>query len=323
LVVIAIIGVLIGLLLPAVQSAREASRRSSCTNNLKQLGLGMHSHLSTMRHFPAGYVGVLPGQSGNAWNSDNQFAWSWGALTLPYIEQQPLFDRLAPRTRRLYDHVTNGGVRADLQAPLAEFRCASDSGFQTVNSNTNRQVTVASLNAIGTTSSSYVASNTSYIWHSGGRLIGGPPGPGGAPNSQWAGTVAPASGIFWRDSNVKPSQITDGLSKTIMLGERSWANEAGLALATDASNEQLSVERCLGTGALWLNGTDPDSRRRGFSSTHAGQLMFLFCDGSVRAVSETIPHTILRTWSATVGSTTWSVFERLVARDDGQANPDF
>jgi prepilin-type N-terminal cleavage/methylation domain-containing protein len=324
LVVIAIIGVLVGLLLPAVQAAREAARRSSCSNNLKQLGLGMHVHLSSMRHFPAGYVGVLPGQSGNAWDSNNQYTWSWGALALPYVEQQALYDRLSPRRRRLYDHVTSGGSQADLQAPLAGFRCASDSGFQNVSVHPNRQVTVAGPGAIGTTASSYVASNTSYMWHAGGRFIGGPPGGPGAPVSQWSGPgpVPPPGGCFWRDSNLKPNQISDGLSNTIMLGERTWANGAGLALANDAENEQLSVERSLATAVEQINSTDQFGRLRGFSSPHQGALLFLFCDGSVRTVPETIEHTIYRLWSGgAIGSL--SAFERLVARDDGQANPEY
>jgi prepilin-type N-terminal cleavage/methylation domain-containing protein/prepilin-type processing-associated H-X9-DG protein len=325
LVVIAIIAVLIGLLLPAVQSARESARRASCGNNLKQLGLGMQSHLSSMQHFPAGYVGVIPGHGGNAWDSNNEYTWSWGALTLPYIDQQVLHDRLSPRTRRLYDHLTNGGVLGDLQAPLSVFRCASDGEFQDVSVHPNRMVRVASLGGdIGTTASSYVASNTGYIWHPGGRFIGGPPGGPGAPISQWGGVdpVPPAGGCFWRDSNLLPAQIRDGLSNTIMLGERTWANGAGLALATNAVNEQLSVESCLGTAAEQINSTEPWGRLRGFTSPHAGSLQFLFCDGSVRPIRETIEHTILRSWNGgTLGSL--SAFERLVNRKDGQPAPDF
>jgi len=149
---------------------------------------------------------------------------------------------------------------------------------------------VDTLGPIATTSSSYVGSNTSYKWHSGGRLVGGPPGPGGAPISQWAGgTASEANGIFWRDSNLKESPITDGLSSTIMVGERRWGAAAGgsmaeaaLALANSGSNEQLSVERSLGSAVLQLNSLNEDSARRSCSSMHAGFIMFLFCDGSVR-----------------------------------------
>lgn len=92
LVVIAIIGVLVALLLPAVQAAREAARRSQCSNNLKQLALGMHNHHDTMKRFPPGGAmdqppfGTDPA-SGSRWGS------SWLVYILPYIEQQPLFDK--------------------------------------------------------------------------------------------------------------------------------------------------------------------------------------------------------------------------------------
>jgi prepilin-type N-terminal cleavage/methylation domain-containing protein/prepilin-type processing-associated H-X9-DG protein len=322
LVVIAIIAVLIGLLLPAVQSAREAARRSACVNNLKQIGLGMHGHLSARRMFPAGYVGVLPGQTGNAWDSNNQFTWSWGALVLPFIEQQSLFDRLSPLQLRLYDHITNGGQRSDLETLLAEFRCPSDGSLKAINDNADRLVTINTLGAIGTTSSSYVGSNTSYKWHTLGRFCGGP----GGSSTQWAGTIAPeGNGIFWRDSNLKESQITDGLSSTIMVGERRWgapaggsAGQAALALANSGANEQVSVERSLATAVESVNSLSAGPARRSYSSTHAGTIMFLFCDGSVKSISETIDHTVHRSWSATVTSVPWSTFERLVGRNDGQ-----
>jgi hypothetical protein len=322
LVVIAIIGLLVGLLLPAVQAARESARRSSCTNNLKQLGLGMHSHLSGMRFFPAGYVGVLPGFSGNAWDSNNQSTWSWGAQILPYIEE-PLGDRISPRRRRAFDHVSNGGSQADLQTPLRGFRCPSDSEFQNLNPKIGVQFGV--IGWIAPSSSSYVANNSSYGWHfSGGRLLGGPAG----SSSQWA-PAPEADGVFWRDSNQKPNQIVDGLSKTIMLGERKWsAGNAALALVANNTNEQRSPWACLGGGNAPINSTEIDYAAAGFSSSHAGQLLFLMCDGSVRTVSETISHTPRRFLTETTpppwlpaSASSWQAFERLLSRNDGLADP--
>jgi prepilin-type N-terminal cleavage/methylation domain-containing protein len=98
LVVIAIIGVLVGLLLPAVQQAREAGRRINCTNNLKQSALGVHNFLSANQHFPAGMLSVqdqcAKGTSGGGLQSPDfeKNRAPWAVLILPYIEQQALYD---------------------------------------------------------------------------------------------------------------------------------------------------------------------------------------------------------------------------------------
>jgi prepilin-type N-terminal cleavage/methylation domain-containing protein len=85
LVVIAVIGVLVALLLPAVQAAREAARRSSCQNNLKQLGIGLHNYHDALQTFPSGWIEHPTG---------NYEAWAWGSLLLPYLEQSALSDKL-------------------------------------------------------------------------------------------------------------------------------------------------------------------------------------------------------------------------------------
>src|SRR4026209_2469997 len=87
LVVIAIIGILVALLFPAVQAAREAARRAQCTNNLKQIGLSMQNYHDTFRSFPFGKGAAYPGAAGYA-------RWSAHALLLPFMEQKPLHDNI-------------------------------------------------------------------------------------------------------------------------------------------------------------------------------------------------------------------------------------
>src|SRR6266568_2545116 len=93
LVVIAIIGILMGLLLPAVQKVREAAARMKCTNNLKQIGLALHNHHDTMGWFPPGYV---DGNTNPNSTPDNDVGpgWGWAAFLLPYLEQQSVFNQI-------------------------------------------------------------------------------------------------------------------------------------------------------------------------------------------------------------------------------------
>src|SRR5438270_2080669 len=98
LVVIAIIGVLIGLLLPAVQKVREAANRMKCTNNLKQLGIALHNYESVYQFFPPAYVTANPAVNGSAYgiaygddNRNGPPGWAWGTFLLPFLEQENLY----------------------------------------------------------------------------------------------------------------------------------------------------------------------------------------------------------------------------------------
>lgn len=123
LVVIAIIGVLIALLLPAVQSAREAARRSQCTNNLKQIGLGLHNYHSTSNSFPLGASLAYY----NQWNRTDWNNWSCHAMLLPYLEQKPLYDAAnfswAPEWADNICYYINSTVSNSV---VASFLCPSD-----------------------------------------------------------------------------------------------------------------------------------------------------------------------------------------------------
>src|SRR5687767_15666539 len=98
LVVIAILALLIALLLPAVQAAREAARRTQCKNNLKQIGLALHNYHDTHLTLPPGYITRFPQDQA----ATEQSHWGWGAFTLPFLEQAPLYNLLQPGTLSLH-----------------------------------------------------------------------------------------------------------------------------------------------------------------------------------------------------------------------------
>jgi prepilin-type N-terminal cleavage/methylation domain-containing protein/prepilin-type processing-associated H-X9-DG protein len=120
LVVIAIIGILVALLLPAIQAAREAARRSECVNNLKQIGIAWQNYHDTFGSFPPSYV-----------DNGAEIRWGWGLLILPFMEQQALYDQIDPVRwggqggNAVHDPSDTNGLREPIQA----YRCPSDAGL--------------------------------------------------------------------------------------------------------------------------------------------------------------------------------------------------
>src|SRR4029079_7439722 len=137
LVVIAIIGTLVALLLPAVQGAREAARRMSCSNNLHNIAIALHNYHDSLGSFPSGWLYNNKGA-----NPDPDFteSWGWSAFLLPFLEQKNLQDQLGVHSHSLrfqLDPTMNpdgptraAQVQAACETPLKIFICPSDSGYE-------------------------------------------------------------------------------------------------------------------------------------------------------------------------------------------------
>ncbi|HEX3450122.1 MAG TPA: DUF1559 domain-containing protein, partial [Isosphaeraceae bacterium] len=189
LVVISIIGVLIALLLPAVQAARESARRTQCVNNLKQLGVAMHTYESASRSFPPGYVSNF-----DTSGTDTGPGWGWAAMLLPQFEQKPLFDAI--NFNLPIEDVSNSTSRL---TRMSVFLCPSDSAPSAWWAVTRDPSGVTLQNICQVAMANYV-----------GMYGTSDPGIDG-------------DGIFFRDSKIGIPNITDGTTQTIAAGERAYA----------------------------------------------------------------------------------------------------
>ena len=214
LVVIAIIAILIGMLLPAVQKVREAAARAKCTNNLKQIGLALHSYHDANQVFPSGYI---DGNTDPNSTPDNDVGpgWGWAAFLLPYLEQNDVYTQIK------FDVGVGMGANAQVSMQtLAIFQCPSDSNQQPVpiydSSFSDPIATVAHGN--------YVGCNgwVECFPNAGGNYQ--PSSDGGAAEDGDGGQTGVGSagdGLFYRNSRNTMASVTDGLSNTIIVGERS------------------------------------------------------------------------------------------------------
>src|SRR5262245_29649419 len=193
LVVIAIIAVLVSLLLPAVQQAREAARRSQCRNNLKQLGLALHNYESSFNSFPPGrIVYVSPADDGSQAAMGNATTglgdcFSGFAQLLPQLDQSPIYDQI--NFNRGPDTSANDQV-VGVQPPV--FICPTDSG------------------ATSLTQDSIFVGVTCYVMNTGTTFSVSPRNPSGRP----------VTGIFFENSRVRIADIIDGTSNTVCLSEQ-------------------------------------------------------------------------------------------------------
>ena len=308
LVVIAILGVLIALLLPAVQAAREAGRRAQCLNNLKQIGIAMNAYHDAIGAFPMGYLAEARYRNGG---TDTAPGWSWVSMILPQFEQGPLF----AATNALLSVAAPANSTA-IATVLPGLICPSDATegvFLVLDAWGNGLATVGPA--------SYAAcvggneSDTATGIHNDGL----------------------GTGIFYRNSGIRVASITDGTSQTILLEERAWAKAQGtwVGAIPGGTIRRGSRNGCPRSGALFdpaatlvqahchmLNtNSDPDGGLDDASSLHPAGANFLFADGSVHflknilADGADLPNGTTRYTPAQV------VFQALATRAGGEIVP--
>lgn len=284
LVVIAIIAVLISLLLPAVQSAREAARKAQCLNNLKQIGLGLHNYHEIHNTFPPGYVSFYRRDSGDEGTAEDDIGpgWGWASQILPQLEQRSIHNAINFSLTMTYA----ANETAQLSR-ISTFLCPSD--FTPNKVPVRDETNSTTIYTVGT---------SNYIGVYGVGEIGEAPGRG--------------NGTFFRNSRVGINQITDGSSNTFVVGERShnlsyatWTGRAiGGWLFTTASFEggtnkfdpEPEESFCMILGPVELSEEDgmmrtpnyPSAHVEDYWSRHPGGVNFVFGDGSVRFVKNTI-----------------------------------
>jgi prepilin-type N-terminal cleavage/methylation domain-containing protein/prepilin-type processing-associated H-X9-DG protein len=210
LVVIAIIAILIALLVPAVQKVREAASVTQCSNNLKQIGLALHSYHDTYKLFPPGYVDRNTDPTSTP-DNDQGPGWGWASFLLPYLEETNVYKQID-----FNQGVGVGSNVAVCQTQLAVFVCPSDAypdNFPVHDSSFTAPIaTVAHGNYVGCNGWEECFSN------SGGAGTG--TGETGADGLVGGGGMS-GTGLFYRNSRDNTASITDGLSSTIVAGERS------------------------------------------------------------------------------------------------------
>lgn len=278
LVVIAIIGILVALLLPAIQAAREAARRTQCNNNLKQIGVALHNYHDTWKRLPHGSFAVD--------------RWGWQPRLLPFVEGAAEFESLDMNVQ-----AWQGNNFQYISALHRNFLCPSDSQSELI------------IEEEGFAAPTWSLSQSDYAASIGDYLNG--TGVGSLPNYGNVGFGAnngpnPVRGVMgrWR-WGARFSDVTDGVSNTFFVGECIGAlcitqNFGSQCFATTSHpinfmNDSLRTTRPTQGNPRW-------DESIGFRSFHPGGAMFLLGDGVVRFVSENVDGVVYRATASREGS---------------------
>ncbi len=259
LVAIAIIGILVALLLPAVQAAREAARATQCKNNLKQIGIALHTYHDTFYKLPPGWVAF--DETTNAPDPLGAPGWGWAALSLPYLEEDNLAT-LIDYDEHIDEHVNEDAVKMI----LGVFQCPSDP--------TDKHVEFPASHGV------VDVGRANYVGVFGPEEVEDDPSDG--------------DGVFFHNSHIPFTQITDGLSNTMMVGERSSRLGASLWVGMIHG---IPEEMARVVGSTDHHPNDPHGHFEDFSSHHTKGAYFLFGDGSVHMISDNIDLQIYRAYA--------------------------
>lgn len=332
LVVIAIIAILVALLLPAVQQAREAARRTQCKNNLKQIGIAIHNYHDVTNRFPIGFLDPIGGNSERI-----SSGWAWSAYLLPYLEQANAFTALNFNTTP-YALTTPGGQAVQNQAlsalPIPVYNCPTDSRPNVASNNQG---------SAGSGAGTAAAALTSYQ-----GVLGAFDGAPCAISGTTVTVDARNNGLFIVNESRSFRDVTDGTSNVIVVGEVRFIRNT-----TDAGGNNIGSERqyvmghvTTGGGAQCsnnafnnngahnhlrstrhkLNGplVSGSTLHRAFHSLHTGGAQFLLGDGSVRFISENIDHTNTNfVASPSNANGPYGLYQKLAAINDGQVISEF
>lgn len=293
LVVIAIIGVLVALLLPAVQAAREAARRSACSNNIRQLAIATHMYHDAHSVLPISISYHLAGPNPSPEVSGK----GWIVSILPHLEEQPLYDQFVPCFKGNFE--SNGGMkglpcRAAVATQLAVLHCPSDPSVL------GTSITQFQWEGIE-------VSLTSYKGVIGDTRMGGGASIHQGTEPDCHNTVG-CNGLFYRNNYQEPigfRMITDGLSKTLMIGE-DVAFHNFHATAFYCNGDYSSCHAPLNympfppTPKDWWNVIS-------FRSLHPGGAHFALADASVRFFNEGMEHQLYRAMSTRAGDETVTI----------------
>lgn len=302
LVVVAILAVLVGLLLPAVQSARESARRAACTSNMRQIGLAVQHAYDHLGRFPAGWSGGSAPHDPPS-SEDELPGWGWAAHLLPQIDAQSTFDGIDFR-KPVYDAADESRHASVRRHVVTVFLCPSDSRGPTehtdgifsighddgaVEHDEHEEDEDGEAHGFHPVDGPDLGSvcdvaKTNYVASFGGAVE--------VDDAPHAG-----DGIFFRNSRVEMRHVTDGLSRTILLGER--GSRLGCSTWTGViAGAEAMRSRIVGVVDHGLNAGDHFDD---YSSGHPGGASFVFGDGSSRFMRDDVDAAVLQALATRAG----------------------